>query len=277
MLETISFESVLDFVFGGSTSDVLFIKIGLLLVIFAVMFWALERALHMTRGQAAVVAFIVGALSMHFTPNQWVMDFGTWIWVLVLFVVPYFLIRALTSPGFVRWVLVGLTYFGLLFTLANYGSYFGDSEVSGIVSPIIEVLSPILFLVTDMWRLSGNNYLYLLIGIIVVVLFFAFRKSKVPEEKQKVVKVEQAKEKKGSFLWKLLFGSGKKVAKGTAKYLGSDAKRTWRLWSHKCMYCGRPLIPGAVSCPSCGKDYTWRQRRWSKRQVKVVKGESSWP
>lgn len=173
--------SVLDVVFGSSASDILFLRIGLLLVVFAVMFKGLETALKFTRGQAAVAALLASALSMRFMPVAWLQDFGSWIWVLVLFIVPYFLISAVVEKGLVKWLAVAVAYLALFYGLVSYSSYSGGLGISKVVGPIYDILSPVLFLVSDVLRLHGRGFLYLLVGIVIAIAFLAMRK-KMKEE-----------------------------------------------------------------------------------------------
>lgn len=184
-LVALGLESVLDIVFGSSASDVLFLRIGLLLVVFAVMFKGMETALKFTRGQAAVVAFIVGALSMRLMPAVWLQDFGAWVWVLVLFIVPYFLIGAVFERGLVKWFAIAAAYIALFYGLVSYSSYSGDSGVSKVVGPVYDALSPVLFLVSDVLRLHGQGFLYLLVGIVVAIALLVLRKKMKEEEKAK--------------------------------------------------------------------------------------------
>ncbi len=169
-------ESVLDVVFGSSASDILFLRVGLLLVVFAVMFKGLETALKFTRGQAAVAALIASALSMRFMPASWLQDFGSWIWVLVLFIVPYFLISAVVEKGLIKWLAVAAAYISMFYGLVSYSSYSGDSGISEVIDPIYDAVSPVLFLVSDVLRLHGQGFLYLLVGIVIAIAFLAMRK-----------------------------------------------------------------------------------------------------
>lgn len=275
------FGQLLDFVFGSSASDVLFLKIGLWIILFAVLFKALEKTLNLHSGQAAILSIVISTISMRFMPVDWMSRLGTFIWVIVFIAVPYFFISALTQPGLWRWIIVMASYFGIFYSLANYESFAGPLGITEFIRPVFEVLAPVIYLVSDMMRLHPQQFLYVLGAVIALVIIVAIMKSKPRSEG---AGVQQARmrpvEKKPSLLGSWLFGAGKKVAGSAgrgaaagAKYMREDAKRTWHLWGKRCQYCDAPLVPGAMSCPKCGRKYSWRQRRWSERQVKVVSGE----
>ena len=274
------FGQLLDLVFGSSASDILFLKIGLWIILFAVLFKALEKTLNLSSGQAAILSIVISAISMRFMPVDWISKLGTFIWVIVFIAVPYFFISALTQPGLWRWVIVMASYFGIFYSLANYESFAGPLGITEFIKPVFDILAPMIYLVGDMMRLHPQQFLYVLGAVVVLIIIVAIMKSK-PRER---AAVQQARmrlvERKPSLLGSWLLGAGKKVAgsagKGVAagaKYMREDAKKTWPPWGNKCQYCGAPLVPGAMSCPRCGKSYSWRQRRWSARQVKVVSGE----
>lgn len=282
------FEQLLDLVFGSSASDVLFLKIGLWLVLFAVLFKALEKTLSLSSGQAAILSIVISTLSMRFMPVGWMGGLGTIIWVIAFIAVPYFLVSALTQPGLWRWVIVIASYFGIFYSLASYESFAGQFGIARFVKPVFDVLAPVMYLVSDMLRLHPQQFVYVFGAVIALIIIVAVMKGR--QKPGMEAQQAQAAERKPSLLWRWLFGAGKgaaKVGKGTAKaagrgvaagakYLREDAKKTWYLWGNRCQYCGASLVPGAMACPKCGRRYSWRQRRWSASRMKVFLSRH-WP
>ncbi len=226
---TFDVSSVLNFIFGSSSSDAMFLKVGLWLVLFAVMFKAVEKTLSSaTRAQAALLSLVISVLAIHFMPDGWLQMLGTFIWVIAFIVVPYFLISSLTQPGVFRWILVIAAYVGMLYSLANVGSLALSPEISSFVNPILDALAPVLYVVGDMLRLNANQYIYVIIGIVILIVVLALtRGRRTPgEESYGEEKRDEDRKPRESWLKKLFFGSAKIVGK-TAEKSGRIMKEDW--------------------------------------------------
>ena len=135
-----SLQSGLSYVFDMGAMNINFLRLLMAVLIFAVMYRPMLSALNYNKAAAMVVSLIIGVIGVRFMPAELLLRMAAFIWILLLFAVPYLLlgklftnvssriIAAIVAAGILVYLLQGYLGFGLQFSLLTDLYYlFADS------------------------------------------------------------------------------------------------------------------------------------------------------
>ena len=124
-----SLQSGLGYVFDLGATNINFLRLLMALLIFAVMYRPMLNALKDNRAAALVVSLIVAVIGVRFMPAELLLRMAAFIWILLLFAVPYLLlgklftnttsriVAAVVAAGVLVYLLQDYLGFGLQFSL----------------------------------------------------------------------------------------------------------------------------------------------------------------
>lgn len=151
-----------------STGDLAFIKAGIWLVLFFVIFKSAERIFPTNRGAAAVISLVVSMLGARFMPDEYLEYIGggyAFLIGFILLLLPFFIGSILGDM--LRFGRSGKTFLILLlyaafgYSLIQWQGFYLGTEALSALSPVLN------------WM--GENTIIVLIIIAVICLFFLFR------------------------------------------------------------------------------------------------------
>lgn len=242
-------DKTLNFVFGATESGGIFIKVGLFIILYAILLLSARKVLPPEQSNvAAVIAFVVALLAMKFMPEKAVMGLGKAIWIAALALLPYTVISLFfkKEPGkknWAKWLFVIIAYIVLLLSLVQLGRFPGTILYLSFGSEIIEdILYTISFALNSVFGALYSVFtrwegLLIALGAIIVIWLIVRWAKKKPEPEGKISEKPPKEKKPG------IFGRGYRWGKdkvrggvaGGAKLLGKGAvaggkgiKRLWR-------------------------------------------------
>jgi len=90
-----SLQSGLSYVFDMGAMNINFLRLLMAVLIFAVMYRPMLSALNYNKAAAMVVSLIIGVIGVRFMPAELLLRMAAFIWILLLFAVPYLLLGKL--------------------------------------------------------------------------------------------------------------------------------------------------------------------------------------
>ncbi len=117
-------EEVSKILFGGEGifSDIAFIRLGLFLLVFAVLLWASKSVIE-NKAAGIIVSLVMSLIGVRFLPESWVLMLGTvfrfiLLWIVIIIGFPYVFVSRIFRPGwFRRIVLFGIYVVIFIFLL----------------------------------------------------------------------------------------------------------------------------------------------------------------
>ncbi len=120
------FQSGLEYVFTLVATNLNFLRLLLAVVIIAVIYQSLLGALGGNKAAAIVVSLVMALIGVRFMPAEVLLRFANFIWIVVLFAVPYFLLGKIFESMWTRLIASAVTVIVFLLLAGDYiGFSFG--------------------------------------------------------------------------------------------------------------------------------------------------------
>jgi len=160
-------DNVLEFIFDA-TGDIAYLKAGIWLVLFFIIFKSAERIFPANRGAAAMIAIVISVIGSRFMPDEYLEYIGggyAFLLGFILLLLPYFIgsilgdMLRLGRGG--KTVLIILLYAAFAYSLIKWQGFYIGTEALSALSPIFN------------WM--GENTITVLIIIAILCIYFLLK------------------------------------------------------------------------------------------------------
>lgn len=183
------FLNALEFILGtGEAPNILLVKLGLSIIIFAALFKGTEKVFSENKGVAAIIALIVTLMGVRFTPNDWFTEAGYYFfiltWGVALLVSPYLVLTRLFKGNLGKFLAI-CGYVVVFFVLVNLDYLHIDFGYYGF-----SLLDEVIFQLSN---LSGTGII--VVGVLALLFLYWIGKKllKTPTPRDIVDRLESEK------------------------------------------------------------------------------------
>lgn len=167
--------SALDYLFNTAMTNINFLRVLVAIIIISLIYNSLYNVFGRNKAAALVVSLIVALIGVRFMPSGLLLQLSTFIWLFVLFAVPYLLVRRLFRKGWhavaaALLAAVVLAYLLQDYILISFGLFAVGFGLPGF-------LEDLYYKVAD-----SPSYVALVISAVIVIIFviwFLFKKRPV--------------------------------------------------------------------------------------------------
>lgn len=167
--------SALDYLFNTAMTNINFLRVLVAVIIVSLIYNSLYNVFGKNKAAALVVSLIVALIGVRFMPQGLLLQLSTFIWLFVLFAVPYLLVRRMFRKGWHAVVAAVLVAVLLAYLLRGYIQIsFG---LFGVSLGLPGFLEDLYYKIAD-----SPFYVALVISVVIVivsVVWFLFKKRPV--------------------------------------------------------------------------------------------------